>query len=160
VNTASALPTARLCIGLAAGAQRYAIEAARVVELIPRLPAKRLALAPPPVLGLFNYRGTATPMLDLGLLLGQAPCEDRLSSRVLVLDIGAGPRPRRVGLVAEGVTEVLMESGEEQPAVGQPEAPFLGGVFFQGVGIVQVIKPERLVPESLWTLLLGAEAAP
>ena len=49
----------------------YAIEATRVVEVVPRVELRALPHARPEALaGLFRYRGQMVPVIDLGVLLG------------------------------------------------------------------------------------------
>ena len=50
------------------GKDRYALEASRVVEVVPLLALKELPQAPKGVAGLFNYRGALVPAVDLSEL--------------------------------------------------------------------------------------------
>lgn len=47
------------------GDDLYAIPVSDVIEVIPLVQIKPLRLAPPWVAGLFNYRGSSVPVLDL-----------------------------------------------------------------------------------------------
>src|SRR2546421_10050690 len=73
------------------GTDRYALEASRVVEVVPLLELKRLPQAPEGVAGIFNYRGQPVPAVDLcALTLGQ-PARKRLSTRIIIVNLsGAG----------------------------------------------------------------------
>ena len=51
----------------------YAVEAARVVEVVPRVELRALPHAPEALAGLFRYRGRMVPVIDLGVLLGTGP---------------------------------------------------------------------------------------
>ena len=58
------------------GKDRYALEARRVVEVVPLLGLKKVPQAPKAVAGIFNYRGRPVPAIDLcQLALGQ-PADD------------------------------------------------------------------------------------
>ena len=46
------------------GKERYALEATRVVEVVPLLALKQLPQAPKGVAGIFNYRGRPVPAGD------------------------------------------------------------------------------------------------
>jgi chemotaxis-related protein WspB len=50
------------------GSERYALDASRVVEVVPLLCLQRLPQAPPGVAGVFNYRGQPVPAVDLSQL--------------------------------------------------------------------------------------------
>lgn len=142
-----------LVIGFRVGEERYAVRGADVVEVIPRVALRPVALAPPAIAGLFTYRGHATPVVDLCRLLTDHPCPDRLSSRILILALTRDGRSRRVGLLAEGVTEVTSEGAAPQPALALPDAPYLGSVLVREHGMVQLVEPERLLPDDLWRVL-------
>ena len=75
-----------LLLTLAAGANRYAIDVARVVEVIPKVELRAVPHAPVFVAGLLDYRGKVVPVLDLCLLLGIAASQDRLSTRIILVD--------------------------------------------------------------------------
>ena len=67
------------------GRDRYALEASRVVEVVPLLELKRLPKAPPGVAGIFNYRGRPVPAIDLSeMTLGQ-PASERHSAKGLLV---------------------------------------------------------------------------
>src|SRR6266403_5966949 len=67
------------------GNDRYALEAKRVVEVVPLLALKRIPQAPRGVAGIFNYRGRPVPAVDLSeLALGQ-PANERLSTRIIII---------------------------------------------------------------------------
>ena len=75
-----------LILTFTAGGNRYAVEAARVIELVPRVELRCMPHAPAFLAGLLDYRGTVVPVVDLGLLLGSSPCQDRLSTRIILVN--------------------------------------------------------------------------
>jgi chemotaxis-related protein WspB len=60
------------------GSGRYALEASRVVEVVPLLEMKPLPQAPRGVAGIFNYRGRPVPAVDLSALTLGQPASERL----------------------------------------------------------------------------------
>ena len=62
-----------LLLTFKAGANRYAIDVARVIELVPRVELRTIPHAPPFLAGLLGYRGKVIPVIDLGLLLNSEP---------------------------------------------------------------------------------------
>jgi chemotaxis-related protein WspB len=149
-----------LWIGFQVGDERYALRARDIVEVIPRVTVRPVAAAPPSVLGLFTYRGRATPVIDLGMLLKTLPVADRFSSRILMVALSRGGHDRHAGLLAEKVTDVREDAGDLQPALALAEAPFLGGVLVRGPEIVQAIEPSRLLSDDLWSVLFPPEEHP
>jgi chemotaxis-related protein WspB len=151
-----------LRVGLRVAGQRFAVAAERIVEIIPRVRLRPLALAPAAVAGLFTWRGVAVPVVDLCRLLAGGDCADRLSSRILIVRLDGGAEAgggRLIGLLAEGVSDILADTEAEQPALWLADAPFLGGVFRDGDDLVQTLIPESILPEALLAALLGPQAS-
>ena len=73
-----------------AGPNRYAIDVARIVEIVPRVELRPIPHAPAFLAGLLGYRGKVVPVIDLGLLLDAAPCRDRLSTRIILVNDAPG----------------------------------------------------------------------
>ncbi len=78
-----------LILTFTAGANRYAVDVGRVVELVPRVELRKLPHAPACLAGLLGYRGKIVPVIDLGILLDANPCRDRLSTRIILVDDSA-----------------------------------------------------------------------
>src|SRR5271170_2284779 len=85
-----------LLLTFTAGANRYAVDVARVVELIPRVELRPVPHAPAFLAGLLGYRGKVVPVVDLGVLLDAPPCPDRLSTRIILVNAMPGESHRRV----------------------------------------------------------------
>ena len=90
------------------GKDRYALEASRVVEVVPLLELKQLPQAPRGVAGIFNYRGRPVPAVDLcALTLGQ-PASERFSTRIIIVNYPDDSGTNHLlGLIAEHATEML-----------------------------------------------------
>ena len=70
------------------GKDRYALEASRVVEIVPLLTMNPIPQAPKGVAGMIVYRGQAIPAVDLcELTIGQ-PARERLSTRIIIVEAG------------------------------------------------------------------------
>jgi chemotaxis-related protein WspB len=128
----------------------YAVDASRVVEVIPRVEPRALPHAPPYFAGVFNYRGAIVPAIDLGLLLGATPCRARLSTRIILAGDSTVPETL-VGLIAESVSDVrnLANQSATFPPLHQRQAPYLGPVVQLGDELIQLIAINELLPESL-----------
>ena len=148
-----------LLVRFMVGSQPYAIPSRSVVEVIPRLSLRSVPSAPRAIAGLFVYRGRVTPVLDLTWLLDGKRCPDRLSSRIVVLDLDLGKGRRLVGLLAEGVTDVIVAEGEVQPGLTLRDAPYLGGMVGHEGDMVQLVEPRELLSEELHQTLVAEEAA-
>ncbi|WP_441333153.1 chemotaxis protein CheW [Lysobacter sp. CA199] len=141
---------------------RYVIEAARVISVLPLVQVKAIPQAPEAVAGLFDYRGELLPLIDLcRLALGRA-ARPLLSTRIIVAqyDDSAG-RPRKLGLIGEQVLETvrLRESDFQDSGVDHPDTAYLGPVAADARGAIQRIAIESLLPESLCELLFQQRTA-
>src|SRR5947209_2653698 len=122
------------------GKDRYALEASRVIEVLPLLELKSIPQAPRGVAGVFNYRGRPVPVVDLSeLALGQ-PAGERLSTRIIVVnypDDSGHDQP--LGLIAEHATEIIRRESRDfvEPGVNVGAPPYLGPVLMDGQGAIQ-----------------------
>jgi len=143
------------------GKERYALEASRVVEVLPLLELRQLPQAPRGVAGVFNYRGIPVPAVDLSELTLGHPAAERLSTRIILVNyVDAGGGRRLVGLVAEQATEMLRKEPIEfvPSGVNMPTAPYLGPVLMDSEGPVQWLREERLFSEPMRRLLFAEPA--
>ena len=173
-----------LLLTFIAGANRYAIDVARVVELVPKVELRSIPHAPPYLAGLLGYRGKVVPVIDLGLLMGTAPCRDCLSTRIILVNDAPGdhnhgkddpddssenrrrspanpmPDSSLLGLIGEQVSDLTYVQPEQvvPSPVRLPHVPFLDAIVQTAHGIVQLIAVERVRDASLRGDLLALEA--
>src|SRR5260370_36636373 len=96
------------------GDDRYALEAGRVVEVLPLVELKQLPRAPKAVAGLFNYRGRPVPTVDLCELTLGRPARDRMSTRIFVVKYpDEKGREQLLGLIPEQATETLRKDSRD-----------------------------------------------
>ena len=143
--------------------ESYAIESRRVVEVLPLVPARPIPHTPGYVRGVFTYRGSLVPLVDLGRRLGNVALEERLSTRVIVVEYlpPHAARPARLGLVAENVISIIDAERAETslPALELESAPFLGRMLRIDGRTMQVVDVDRLLPADLAAGLFPAPAA-
>jgi len=134
------------------GPDRYALEAKRVAEVLPLVDIKNIPHAPNGIAGVFNYRGTPVPVIDLAqLTLGQ-PARRCLSTRiVLVHDMSGWGEQRVLGLMAEHATETVRRDPADfvPSGVANGAAPYLGPIASDARGLMQWIEMDRLLPASV-----------
>lgn len=101
------------------GADRHAIEAARVIEVLAMVELRKIPGAPIGTAGEFIYRGEPVPVLDLCLLTLGRPSNLRLSTRILLLRHESQPGViKPLGLLAEHATELAQKNLGDFTAVG------------------------------------------
>jgi chemotaxis-related protein WspB len=138
------------------GKDRYALQASRVLEVLPLVELRQIPDAPKGVAGIFNYHGRPVPAVDLSeLTLGQ-PSDPRLSTRIIVInypDEQGALHP--LGLIAEHATEIIRRDQRQflEPGHKLGGAPYLGPVLMDSGGVIQWIHEQRLLPERARDLL-------
>ena len=140
------------------GRDRYALEAAHVVEILPLVGVKEIPRAPSAVVGLFNHRGQPVPLIDLSELMLGRPAKKLLSTRIILVRSGAEGEDRLLGLIAEKATETLRrDPGDFVPSgVTNDAAAYLGPVAPDPRGFIQWIQVDQLLPPSLRAMLDSA----
>ena len=110
------------------GGEHYGLDIADVYEIIRLQPITAVPRAPACVEGVINLRGRIIPVIDLASRFGLVPTERAAGTRIVV----AAAASTRVGLVVDGVSEVLMVSDsavEPTPAVATgADAAFVRGI--------------------------------
>jgi chemotaxis-related protein WspB len=144
------------------GRERYALPLTAVLQVLPVARLKPLPGAPHCVSGLLDLHGAPVPVIDLSRLAGSIPDAVRFDTRILLVDVMAAGRLRRLGLKAEHVAGVASIDAELRDG-GVAAAPWLGalapGGGTGGSGMLQLIEPERLLAPEVAALLFGEVTA-
>ncbi len=136
------------------GNDSFAVDSARVVEVIPKINLKKLARSPAHIAGVFDYRGRIVPVIDLCRLICGTDCKESLSTRIILFkaQTGLAPEANRsgeeiVGLMAEKVTETRKMSPEDFLGTGvrNETHPYLGEISTSKNDLVQFIRVENLL---------------
>lgn len=89
-----------LCLIFHAGGDRFAMATREVAGVLPLVELHRVGHSPDWLAGLFDYRGTITPVLDLPHMLRGADCPRRLSTRIVLVNYPVrGVTARPLGLL-------------------------------------------------------------
>ncbi|HEU0039709.1 MAG TPA: chemotaxis protein CheW [Verrucomicrobiae bacterium] len=142
------------------GNDRYALEAKRIVEIVPLLALKTIPQAPKGVAGLLVYRGRAIPALDLCDLTFGRPARERMSTRIIIVNYSEAPGHHQwLGLIAERATEMMQRDVRDfvEAGVKPTAAPFLGPVLIDARGIIQLLHAQKLLTENVRELLFAGE---
>jgi chemotaxis-related protein WspB len=131
-----------------AGGNSYAVDVGRVIEVVPRINLRRLPHAPNFIAGLFDYRGTVVPVIDLGLRLGSDRCCDRLSTRIILVN----SRPADQNLREVNDAPASWSHDQEPRSVrttSQDQRPWLLGLIAEQVSDVKLVKQEQVISASM-----------
>ena len=140
------------------GKDRYALEARRVVEIVPLLELKQLPQAPTGLAGMINFRGCPVPVVDLSELTQERPAAERMSTRIIIVRHPDGTgQDRLLGIIAEYATQMMrLEAGAfVYSGVKIEAAPFLGPVFMDSRGPIQWLHERRLLSEPMRNLIFS-----
>jgi chemotaxis-related protein WspB len=139
--------------------QQYAVEATRVVEVLPLGQVTVLPRAPTEMAGIFSDRGRPVPLIDLRRLTLRRPARPKFSTRIiLVADRADDGSELLIGIIAERVTEITRRSADDFKDTGfmNPATPFLGGVATTADGLVQRLDVHRLLPPATREMLFAS----
>jgi chemotaxis-related protein WspB len=125
------------------GEESYALDADRIVEILPLVELNAIRHAPEGIAGSFDYRGRFISVVDLCALELGRPARPRLSTRIIVTRLAEGD-DAPVGLIAENATDTLRCDPSDF-------APFAPGPR----GLVQRLDLATLIPPRLRAFLHG-----
>ncbi|WP_341959642.1 chemotaxis protein CheW [Pseudomonas sp. RC10] len=143
------------------GTERYALEATEVAEVLPRLILKPIAQTPHWVAGVFAHRGVVVPVIDMSALTFGEPAPSRTSTRLVLVHYrpDAERNPQWLGLILEQATDTLRCAADEFKEYGldNRQAPYLGPVREDALGLLQWIRVQDLLDDSVRALLFPAQ---
>lgn len=116
--------------------EEYAVDILKVQEIRSFSPVTRVPNSLPYVLGVLNQRGNVVPIIDLRLRFGLPKVEYSAATVVVILTVAAATGKRVLGIVVDGVSDVL-----EIPAEAIKPAPELGAMvrseFIAGMATIE-----------------------
>jgi len=104
------------------GSEEYGLPVLKVREIIKMMDITAVPQAPPCVRGVINLRGKVIPVTDLRLKFGLPAQETTDETCIIVVEVAAGARKTMMGLLVDGVSEVLNIQAaeiEEPPTFGE-----------------------------------------
>ena len=130
------------------GGEAYGVEIGRVDEIIRMQAITRIPNGPSFIEGVTNLRGRVIPVLDLRKRFGLPASDPTRRSRIVV----GGQGDHTVGLVVDGVSEVLQLSSEavEPPStlVTSADSAFLRGVAKLDERLILLLDLSRILSQS------------
>jgi purine-binding chemotaxis protein CheW len=107
MTTTAQAPSITSYITFKLGDELFAIDVARVREVLDLSEITRVPTAPSYMRGVVNVRGSAVPVVDLRLKFGLPPTADTVNTRIVVLELDLEGQRVVVGGLADSVHEVL-----------------------------------------------------
>ena len=132
-----------------AGENRYAVDSASVIEVVPCVDFDTVADSPEWLAGVFAHRGVATPLVDFTQLLTGRPCPRRWNSRIILVRFEADDMPSQLGLLAERVTTAEIDDQAKAATADATSAmEALGPILLDDRGMFQLVDLSRLLSDD------------
>lgn len=131
--------------------QQYAIPIESVQEIQQIVEFTPVPDVSPALVGMLDVRGLVVPAIDLRLLLGLEPKEYHLDTPMVLLR----SRGHLVALVVDEVEDVyeVPEGSMQAPSKLYALADRMIGICRLAVGLVVVLDPDRLVPDTMLSVI-------
>lgn len=145
----------RLHLLLTLGSDRYAIDIADVIEVLPLVRLKELPGAPFGVAGVMNFRDDAVPVVDLELLATGTAAPSRMRTRIIL--VRYAPDDRTLGLLVREAAETLRADPASfvDAGVTTDGTPYLGPVLTTPDGVIQLVAVSALLSDALRSALFA-----
>lgn len=135
----------------------YGIDILKVQEIRGWAPVTQMPNTPAFVRGVMNLRGAIVPVIDLRLRFGLTAVEYTKTTVVIVVTVQAATGNRIIGVVVDGVSDVLnVDESDIQPAPdfgATVRTEFIGGLVTTETGMVMLLDMDRLLSvEELFAL--------
>jgi chemotaxis-related protein WspB len=147
---------------------RYALNAAEIVEVLALMPTKAIPGAPVWVAGVVERQGEPVPVIDLPqLALGRAARQLRSTRLVVVrygtadaVHDGSGAPEHRLGLIVERATQTRRIEREQfvGSGVATPHARWLGPVAHDAAGLIQWVEVQQMLDDNVKAILFPQTA--
>lgn len=152
---------------------RYALDAAGIVEVLGLVPARSIPGAPAWIAGVFERHGESVPVIDVPqLALGRAARKLR-STRVVLVRYSPVPPAHAIardssrepahllGLIVERATQTRrIERGQfADSGVATPHARWLGPIASDATGLIQWIEVQQMFDDDVKALLFPQTAS-
>lgn len=145
------------------GTDRFALSTAEIIEIVPYVILKPVPRSPDYVSGIFNFRGTLVPVIDLRAVTTGQSSRAWLTTRIVVVEYPLDERSdetRELGLLVEQVSDTrkLEENEFEDPGVSACDTPYLGKIARLADGLLQRVHARQLLPDNIRSLLFRESA--
>jgi purine-binding chemotaxis protein CheW len=117
-----------LFLTLTLGKAVFAIAIHSVREILDYMEITRIPHSPECMKGVVNVRGSAVPVVDLGLAFGLPPVTHTQNTRIVIVELRRDDRIALAGALADSVQEVL-----EIPPSSVAPAPVTGRDILRGI---------------------------
>ena len=126
----------------------FAVDVAKVREILDFTPATRVPGTPAFMRGVINVRGNVVPVVDMRLKFGMSGTEKTVDTCIVVLEITVDEERCVLGALVDSVQEVFeLESSqiEPPPRIGTRwRTEFIKGIGKRGSGLLIILDIDRV----------------
>lgn len=130
---------------------RYVMDTSIITEVIPLVHYSKIPHGPDFLAGVISFRGQPVPVVDLGFLLDETPCRERMNTRIVLIKVDL-PKKKQLlfGIIAEGISGTMRfdrGAGESSEVLLQEEVNSLemdGQQFLQLLNVEKVLGPDKI----------------
>jgi purine-binding chemotaxis protein CheW len=145
------------------GAETYGVDILRVQEIRGWSPVTRIPHSPSHVLGVLNLRGAIVPIVDLRRRFMLERAEYNAVTVIIVLSVHAAGARREVGVVVDGVSDVVDVDAANlrpPPDLGARQATeHVSGLMPIGERMVVLLDIDKLIASQMSAAPLAETAA-
>lgn len=138
--------------------ESYGLEILKVREIRGWEPVREIPNTPDYIKGALNLRGTIVPILDLRERFGMEKVEYSPVTVVIVLSLGEKEENRVIGIVADGVSDVMdidQQDVRSAPNLGSKiDTRYMQGLYVQDTRMIMLLDVNNLLnPEEFENLI-------
>lgn len=141
--------------------QIYAIDSKEIIEIIPNLNFTSVPNAPEFIKGIFNYRGTAVPVIDLLKMNGGGFIPNKLTTKILIVNYSpAKTIEKTIGLLTENIigAEHIAEDDIKNTGMEIEQAKYVGDVVNRKDMMIQIINVNKLLSKDVQKIIFSSES--
>lgn len=138
-----------LCLQFSIDSNFYGFEVGQIIEIVPKVPLRKILGAPDYIAGNFNYRSHLVPVVDLTMLTVKRETENILSSRIAIVRY---MEKHYLGLLIENATEILNINTDDerlQPSGIKTDIPYMEKISTENKEMFQFINIEKILGEEV-----------
>lgn len=116
-------------VGFYIGEDEYAVNISKVREISAMVEIRKVPKSPPFVEGVINLRGGIVPVIDLRKRFDLAVNENRMSAKILIVELNRN----QVGMIVDNVSEVMRFYQDEIEKTPPMFSSSIDSQYIQGV---------------------------
>ncbi|HTX35230.1 MAG TPA: chemotaxis protein CheW [Bryobacteraceae bacterium] len=144
------------------GEEVYAIDVAKVREVLDFTTITKIPRTPDFMSGVINLRGNVVPVVDLRLCFEMSKTEKTVNTCIVVVEMLVDGESNVIGALADSVEEVIdlePEHIQPPPRIGvKIRTDFIKGMGRRDTQLIMILDIDRVFSTEEWSAFHGSEA--